>query len=218
MMDTAKRKRRNYAVLSKLAYDTQNGKSMKDKLRKYRLGNTMEVVPSLSDRNHTTFYNKKTKRAIVAYRGTDLGNVSDLFTDAAIFFGVERMTPRFSDALSTAERAQKMFGKGNIDVTGHSLGGSEALYVNSKLGTPAHAYNPGKTFQQFDLLSRYDKIRDLACPTCDKTREQNARVYTTGLDPISVNAGRTRAAVQYVPPRGFDVHGIDNFIPPLPVE
>mgnify|MGYP000105397479 CR=1 FL=1 len=207
------RKQRNYAALSKVAYLGQaDARKINKELSKHGLAHTMEYVPSLSDNNHTTFYNRKTGKAVISYRGTDLGNVKDLFTDTAIFFGVERMTPRFSDALDTAKKAQKMYGKKNVEVTGHSLGGSQALYVTSKTGIPSYAYNPGKTFQQYDLLSRYDSVRDFFCPSCNKINPSNSTVYTTGLDPISYNASRTDASVQYVRPKSLDVHGIDNFI------
>lgn len=210
---STQRKKRNYAVLSKVAYQGDaDEKKIQKELSKYRLGRIMEYVPSLSNGNHTTFYNKRTGKAIIAYRGTNVSDPKDLLTDAAIFFGVERMTPRFADAVDTAEKAQKMFGKKNVEVTGHSLGGSQAMYVSSRMGLPSYAYNPGKTFRQFDLLNRYDQVRDFFCPKCDKMSPDNTTVYTTGWDPISWGASREEASIRYVNPKQLDVHGIDNFI------
>jgi len=218
--DTNRRKQREYAILSKAAYlgGEADASRVKKQLAKQGLANTYDYVPSLSNGNHSTFFNRKTNKAVIAYRGTDLSNIKDLFTDAAIFFGVERMTPRFADALDTAKAAQKQFGKRNVEVTGHSLGGSQALYVTSKTGIPSYAYNPGKTFERFDLLSRYDDVRDFFCPKCDKMNPSNTTIYTTGLDPISLNSMRADADVNYIVPRQLDVHGIDNFIADSPLQ
>jgi len=212
MASTEARKRRNYAVLSKIAYEKNDPRHVRDSLKSYNLDRIIRFLPGMSDDNRKTFYNAKTDKVIIAYRGTQPTNVSDLTADTAIFFGVERASPRFNEALRHAKAVERAAGKGRVEVTGHSLGGSEALYVSENTGIPSVTYNPGKTFQQFDLLGRYKQLRDLIDPSANKSNPANSKVYSTHFDPVSFSADRTNANVEYLWPCGYNVHAVDNFI------
>lgn len=205
--------RKNYATLSKVSYLAgADDRKIQKALRKEKLGNRMEYVPDLSDSTHLTFFDRKRDKAVVSYRGTQINNPADLFTDVAIFFGVERLTPRFNNALRAAKDAERRYGKDKVEYTGHSLGGTQALYVTNRTGKPCYAFNPGKGFRRYDVLHQYDALAGLAGAKKNKLRPDNATIYTTGIDPISLNSTRYDANVEYVKPSQFDVHGIDNFI------
>lgn len=204
--------RRRYAKLSKLAYLAGSKRGRIDRsLARQGLSKYVDYVPDLSDANQLTFFDKQRGKAVVAFRGTQLNNARDLFTDVAIFFGVERLTPRFRAAVDTAERARKRYGKDNVEFTGHSLGGTQALYATNKTGLPSYAFNPGKGFERYDIGSKFDTVASLFGST-DRLSPSNATIYTTGLDPISFASHRYNANTEFVRPTQLDVHGIDNFI------
>lgn len=117
------------------------------------------VDPDLSTPDATTFV--KDGRAIVAYRGTS--QLRDLVPDLHIAIG-SRKHKRFDDAEELARRAAKKYK--TVDVAGHSLGGTQALHVNDKLGLNAHVFNPGATLG-------------------DKVKRPNVRVVRDNKDVIS---------------------------------
>jgi len=206
----------DYAVLSKLAYNIgSNGSSdvrgIQQELRRHGLSKKYGVSDDLNSTDHVTFYTKGKgdRRGIVAYRGTELDNRSDLLADAAIFMGVERMTPRFSRALGAAREAMDRYG--DVHVTGHSLGGTQAMHVTKELGVESHVYNPGRGFRRFSLIDRLGPLRTFFGRE-NKMNEDNANVYLTGVDPISIASWKLPAKTHFRTPKSWDVHGIDNFV------
>lgn len=99
----------------------------------------------LSNENRSVFH--RDGKAVVAYRGTDLSGKKnewkDLGTDALITLGLGDLSSSLRNAKKTAYRAQEKYGKENVTLTGHSLGGSSALYAHTKTGLETHAFNPG---------------------------------------------------------------------------
>lgn len=165
------------------------------------------VDKELSDSYRTVFYNPQNKRAVVSYRGTKLNDIADLATDLAIVKGSERQTPRFRHAMKVAEKTIKKYGKDNVTLTGHSLGGSQAIYVGQKTGLTTHAFNPGvgpKTGIR-EVLSRFFRSRN---------KGSNVNIYHTGKrDIISMLSPLVRGNVRHVAPKMHkNPHGIDNFI------
>lgn len=102
------------------------------------------VDKELSGKDWNTYYNPTTGKAIIRYRETDPKNLKDLGTDALIALGIQGVGSRFKRAEKVYDKAAKKYGgKDNVDVTGHSLGGSLALHVNQTRGAKATAFNPG---------------------------------------------------------------------------
>lgn len=126
-----------YAKLSSLAYEKD-----REKLKKEARKLGYDIDEELSTANHIVFKNRKTGKAVVAYRGTDPTNVDDLLADKDIAGG-KREHRRFNEALHVAKKAQEKYK--DIEVTGHSLGGTQALHVYETLGVRARVYNPGST-------------------------------------------------------------------------
>ena len=125
----------DYAHLSSLAYEKDASKKIK---ASRKLG--YDVDSELSTDNHTVFKHRKSGKAVISYRGTDPSNFDDLAADADIFAG-KRDHKRFRDALQVAKAAQKKYPQ--LETTGHSLGGTQALHVYNALGVKARVYNPG---------------------------------------------------------------------------
>lgn len=86
-------------------------------------------------------YHKEGK-AIVAFRGTNLKNSRDHTANAGMGAGIKHKLNRFKNSLDVTERAMKKYGRDHVTITGHSLGGAQALYVHHKTGLKGAAYNP----------------------------------------------------------------------------
>jgi hypothetical protein len=93
-------------------------------------------------------------------------------------------------------------------MVGHSLGGTQALYVNSKTDVDAHAFNPGAALPQ----ARRGILDSITCGIFRRKCTTRANVYTTGVDPISYLSKYSNAQKHHVTPRYMDVHGIKNFL------
>jgi hypothetical protein len=104
-----------------------------------------EVDKELSGKDWTVYHNPKTKKTSIKYRGTDVTNWRDLSTDALIAMGLQGVGSRFRRAEKVYDRTVSKYGgkKEDVNVYGHSLGGTLALHVNQTRGAKANAYNPG---------------------------------------------------------------------------
>ena len=188
----------DYALLSKAAYE--HGANLEN------VPKAFERDDELSNFDRTVFHNSATGEAVIAYRGTIPTHVSDLETDAAIAIGAESKTKRFKEADKVAKAAIAKYGKEHVTLTGHSLGGTQALYVAARNDLKAAAFNPGKGF---------DGLRSLQYLTGKKAGSSDkARIYATGYDPISVNSLLGSEKVTLVKPKSknpLKVHDIGNF-------
>ena len=80
------------------------------------------------------FYNPTTKKAVVSYRGTDmqdrLGILGDVQSDYHILTGMEKRDPDSEWQQNSSEQQRKSTRrKGILLITGHSLSGALATYV-----------------------------------------------------------------------------------------
>jgi pimeloyl-ACP methyl ester carboxylesterase len=66
----------------------------------------------------------------------------DVTTDIALGLEMEGYNSRFQKAEKVTQRGIQKYGKENVTVVGHSLGGSQALHVSKKYGVDAVAFNP----------------------------------------------------------------------------
>lgn len=104
-----------------------------------------KVDKELSGKDWTVYHNPKTNKTSIKYRGTDPSNWRDVSTDALIAVGVQGVGSRFKRAEKVYDRTVLKYGgnKEDVNVFGHSLGGTLALHVNQTRGAKANAYNPG---------------------------------------------------------------------------
>lgn len=108
------------------------------------------IDSELSGPDRTIYHDGK--HAIVTFKGTD--NWRDIQVDAAMGAGFKDDTNRFKNSLDVTNRAIKKYGKSNVFVTGHSLGGSQAIYVHQQTGVQGSAIAP---FIDPQDVSRRDK-------------------------------------------------------------
>lgn len=93
----------------------------------------------LSNENRVVYH--KDGKAKVAFRGTNPTNLKDLGTDVLVGLGLQDKSSRMKNALKTTNLAIKKYGKDNVSLTGHSLGGAQAAYVSRKAGVKATGFN-----------------------------------------------------------------------------
>lgn len=193
---------KHYAQLSDGAY---GGHDMS------HLGYTIDKEHS--NRNRTLYHNAETGKAVLAFRGTELhtkNKKGDLGTDALLALGLQKLSSRFRNAKKATGHAIEKYGKDNLTLTGHSLGGSQALYANSHYKVPAHTYNPGVS----PSMVRKDLFDSLSAKLFKKKPHTNANIYTTGKDLISgLSPLLTRAKTFIVKQKkGASAHSLSNFL------
>lgn len=168
-----------------------------------------DVDTELSNRNRTVYVNRGTGKATISFRGTNVKNRGDIGTDTLLALGLQELSSRFRNAKKVARNAISKYGEGNVDTTGHSLGGSQSLYVNQKLGLPSVSFNPGVS-PGFAKKSLFDRL----IPSLFKRPvRKNATIYTTGTDPISaLSPLMSNAKIVYVKQRSKNSHSLRNFL------
>lgn len=210
----AKERRKELAKLSFLAYegeDCRDCASFRKALRNQGLHDKYNVLHELSDPDHVTFQDPKTNKITIAFRGTRLSNTRDLWNDAAILFGFKQFTGRFKNAEKVTGEAIKRFGKNNVSVTGHSLGGTQALHAAHKHGVETHAFNPGAGLPKF-MFGLGGALAHLSDKLGSRAKKDRTHIYTTGIDPIShFSKHNPNANMHYVKPKQFEPHGVENF-------
>lgn len=158
-----------------------------------------EVDSEFSNVDRVLWKNKKTGHGTLVYRNTNPTNARDLGTDALISLGMEDWANRFKNATHVAKKAHGKF-NGNLHLTGHSLGGSQALHVSNKTGIKATAFNPG--FSPADLYREQMTPKDYS----------NTHTYVVFGDPISnsiLSASNLKKTV--VMPKSFNTHSMSHF-------
>lgn len=189
----------SYARLARAAYN-------REKYSGDYEGQGYIIDNDLSDNYRTTFYHPQSKKAVVSFRGTKLTNLMDIATDIAIARGSENKTARFMNSMRLSKAAIEKYGKDNVALTGHSLGGTQAIKIGQKTGIPAYAFNPG--------IGPKTGVVQALTKLLTKHRNTNVNIFHTGTkDFVSILAPLMNGNVRRVAPRfQNNAHGIDNFI------
>jgi hypothetical protein len=201
MDDNAER----YARLSEIVYRPLQAQETEAAMLGYA------IDPDFTDANRTTFVDPSSGKAIIAFRGTQLTNLRDLAADAFIAAGAPSISPRFRTSYKLAKRVIDKYGPDNTVVTGHSLGGAQALVLNRKLGIESHAFNPGAglTQQQRGIMESAMCRLSPGSKMCKNAR--NSTIYSTSVDPLSAFALYGPDSQVHVQPKQPNVHAIKNF-------
>jgi hypothetical protein len=154
---------------------------------------------SLSNKNYTTY--TKGGKSVIAYRGTDLKNPKtrwdDLGTDLLLTIGLADSASRFKNAKKVADRAVQKYGENNVNLVGHSLGGSQSAWVSRKTGLKGTGFNTG--------WSPIDALRKRTY-----TNFKNVRVEGDPVSYFGRKLGRTTNVS--VKPKMKNKHSLLNFI------
>ena len=134
------------AVASAVAYIYSKGGKEKADAYVSQFLPGYSVDARLSSNDHVVLRNDAEKKAIVAYRGTDVGNVSDLAADYHIATKGDDFSEsiRFHKAMTDYRNARESLPGYDFTVTGHSLGGAQAMWVaRQDPSVNAVVFNPG---------------------------------------------------------------------------
>jgi hypothetical protein len=198
-----------YSIASQLAYDFYDNGNDAEQIQKaldtYLEGYTFD--PDYSNNNSATFI-RPDGSAILAYRGTRPTNFDDLNTDAAILAGQHRtdsVHPRFVEAVNHYTFVKAKYD--NVDLTGHSLGGTLADYVGRMNDERAVVFNPGETLFSLSVIPA--------------SQTSKTRIYRTNtFDVVSfANSMYPHAqSIRVVPQTDsqsdwFGSHNLTNFLP-----
>ena len=193
-----------YATMSKKAY--QQGKDRN--IFNYDIDN------ELSRDDITVYKHKLSNDVVLAFRGTDLSTkverkpvksisdiwysrgFRDIFADASLAAYSPEYNHRFYNYKKTTQDAIKKYGHSNVKVTGHSLGGSGALWISNELDVKAVAHNP--------FIHPIDAALG--------TAYSNAVIRANPGDPISVAAPFANAKIEMGAPSSRFQHGIENWV------
>lgn len=171
------------------------------------------VDSALSNRNRVALVNNETGKAVLSFRGTDLKSKQnkwkDLGSDALLAVGLQELSSRFRNAKKATKQAIDKYGSDNLELVGHSLGGSQALYSNAKYGVKTTALNPGVSPKN----ARKGLLDKLGDALFKRKAHSSATIYHSGpRDPISALSPLVNARVVQVKPRGKNAHSLSNFL------
>ena len=142
------------AVLSKAAYEnyeTNDKKETQKMIDDYDIGYT--VVEDLTEPEYVTAINEEQRKIVVAFRGTDssLTNISDDIADLEIAAGLAE-TPllsyvpsRFKTGENIYKQVKEQYPDYELNLTGHSMGGTVARYLADRYKEKAVVFSPGAT-------------------------------------------------------------------------
>jgi len=155
----------------------------------------------------------KDGKAVVGIRGTDFKDAKDLADDVAIGIGALKLTPRYKRAKKWVKKAIKKYGKNNVEVAGHSLGGKISKSLAKDFGIRGSTFNAGAS------------VSDAASSVLDRTackinkkgkrckRAKKVENYRTAIDPVSAAAVADINTTTVKRKKGKDPHAIANFVP-----
>jgi hypothetical protein len=167
----------------------------------------------LSTDTEAIYYDSKDKKVIIGHRGTK--TAEDLVDDARIIAGnFTSKSPRLANAILKTRQVLQKYPDYTLTSTGHSLGnfvasviGPLQTYKNSRVV----GFNPGASFETFKK-NLGDTLKCFLSNSEDCRKLKNQKVYSTGIDPISIlgliHPGKTEIvrAKSYLNP-----HALSNF-------
>lgn len=192
---------RYYGVVSQAAYMDGDESKYAPLFREHGMDGLV-LDKDLSSKKNSVFYDQGTGQVVISYRGTDPSDSEDLWDDFLIATGFESRASRFKKAEKLYQTAAAKYGKENITITGHSLGGEIAMTVAERHDVEAHVFSPG-----MELAKAFQS---------HKGNANHTYVYYTRHDPVpmvvpySMDSNRiTRIVPQS---NTWNPHAIDNFI------
>ena len=112
-----------------------NKESYKDPSVRMNIG-SFEYQPFISNREVAVYMNGG--RVYIIYKGTS--NKENVITDLHLINDITDRT--FRQAIMDYETVKRTFPRKVIEVSGHSLGGSKALYISKEKNVRAIVFNP----------------------------------------------------------------------------
>jgi hypothetical protein len=154
------------------------------------------------------------KKAVYAFRGTS--GAGDIGTDVLNTIGLNRFAARNQNAARAATSAQSIYS--DLTLTGHSLGGEEALFAAKSLKTP-----PSQTVVFAPHVNAWQSMTDTVANKFHdfffKPKPQqpsSTYIYKTDTDVVSAYVGShyQKAHIMTVREKNsLNPHSMENFLP-----
>ena len=199
-----------YSIASQISYDYYDNGNDAEKTQEildtYLEGYTFDSEMSYD--NASTII-RPDGSVILAYRGTRPTNLDDLNADVSILTGLHKTDiphPRFTEALDHYTKVKNKYD--NVDLTGHSLGGTLADYVGRSSGNKTVVFNPGETILSSSLI------------TGDTSKTRVYRTDTFDIISFSNSLYPHAESIRVIPQTShvnswFNSHSLNNFLPSL---
>jgi hypothetical protein len=167
-----------------------------------------KIDTKLSSLRTSVFHNATTGETVFASRGTDPLDKTgqDQLTDYAILNLAynEKNSARFKSEDARLKATIAKYGRNDLILTGHSLGGSLVIQLSRDNDVEAYAYNPG-----ISLASAMDKSH--------QSNSSKIHIFVTENDPVSIGRhvyeDTKNTSITYVSQKNkIDPHGPDNFL------
>lgn len=155
---------------------------------------------------HCIYLNHKDKICIVAYRGTDFKNKSDLISDAQIILWVNAIDPRVIGSLELFDQLRKTHGNYQKWICWHSLGGT-LCYIVAKHRDVDYCctFNPWSAPNKIFILMLKDTL-------LKSNRTSKIHTYKILGDPVSLCSYVGETVSFFVPSMSvMKLHSMDNF-------
>ncbi len=203
----SKREQHDYAVLNQSVY-SPNPQSV---LNEYNEGDNYTIIKN--ETNYLVVRDNRTNKVVIAAKGTDLGNtkgmrMSDLKEDLHIVLNKPETMGRLKEIKRETRKLIKSYGKNNVIITGHSLGGYITADISKDLEIKGIAFNIGSSPKKL-LPTFNDKL------THYTTNNLSGKI----IDPLSMtSAGRDFYNKKVVEPKDIGsgvikYHTIAHFLP-----
>jgi len=160
------------ALASSLAYENPNKQIIPFWTRNQKYSTSQALV----------FIDSENSKVVVAFPGTSVSNRADLSIDARIAVGKQISNEkRFNRNKQLVQNIINEYGKDNVTVTGHSLGGREAIYIGKELDIPSVTYNLGTS--PLDIVNNvYEDVKK------NPDAYKKATIYVNPFDLISTSS------------------------------
>jgi hypothetical protein len=194
-----------FALLSKISYTEERKRPLE--LHKYKMDQFIELN-HYSSNDVLTVQDKYSSIVIIAIRGTDIKNITnnrirDLIQDYGILAGDDDAVTRTKKLISLVEKAISKFGKNNVILTGHSLGGFISARISDLLNVKVIAFNIGSS-----LLDSKEREN----PNIIHYTTNNPLKSIIDFASISTVLKDNYRTIIVRQKTGVDVHSINNFI------
>ena len=192
------------ALMAKISYTDEKKRPLE--LHKYHL-NQFTELNHYSNNDVMTVKDKYSSFVIIAIRGTDIKNVTnnrirDLVQDYGILAGDDEAVRRTKKLIYLAKKVIDKFGRNNVILTGHSLGGFISARISDLLGVKAIVFNMGSS-----LLD--GKERDN--PNIIHYTTNNPFKGIIDIASISTVLKDNYRTIVVNQKAGVDIHSINNF-------
>ena len=176
--------------------------------RPYQIGD-FYLEPIYNSIFHCIYLNHKEKICIIAYRGTDFKNTSDLISDAQIILWVNAIDPRVTGSIELFDQVRKSHQEYQKRICGHSLGWT-LCYIVAKHRQVDYCctFNPGSAPNKIFILMLKDTL-------VKKERTTKIHTYKILWDIVSLCSYVGQTVSFFVP--SFNpgkLHTMDNFFKP----